>query len=177
MTQEQEHMQRVQQQRQHLGLCTRSGCTNMAVDSPGWDKEYCSNGCCVAHCRYAFICNMCGSLVSALWALLIWNRRCYSIDKNFLFMSSGVSERACERKSAKKRASEASRGNSERREQMAQYSGVEMISFLWALAALGLSMFWWCKSQQWQHVSSGMCLQRGWLRGKRTLPESNVTRR
>ena len=51
LTQEQEHLQRVQQQRQQLGLCTRSGCTNMAIDSPGWDKEYCSNECCVAHCR------------------------------------------------------------------------------------------------------------------------------
>ncbi|XP_077445503.1 TOX high mobility group box family member 4b isoform X2 [Stigmatopora argus] len=32
-------------------MCVRSGCTNPAVDSQDWDKEYCSNECVATHCR------------------------------------------------------------------------------------------------------------------------------
>lgn len=33
-------------------ICVRAGCTNPAVDSKDWDKEYCSNECVATHCRY-----------------------------------------------------------------------------------------------------------------------------
>lgn len=32
-------------------ICVRAGCTNPAVDSKDWDKEYCSNECVATHCR------------------------------------------------------------------------------------------------------------------------------
>lgn len=32
-------------------LCVRAGCTNPAVESRDWDKEYCSNECVATHCR------------------------------------------------------------------------------------------------------------------------------
>lgn len=34
-------------------ICVRAGCTNPAVDSKDWDKEYCSNECVATHCRCA----------------------------------------------------------------------------------------------------------------------------
>jgi len=34
-----------------VNLCVRAGCTNLAVDSRDWDKEYCSNECVATHCR------------------------------------------------------------------------------------------------------------------------------
>ncbi|KTG37459.1 hypothetical protein cypCar_00031515 [Cyprinus carpio] len=36
-------------------LCVRAGCTNPAVDSRDWDKEYCSNECVATHCRDIFM--------------------------------------------------------------------------------------------------------------------------
>ncbi|XP_077399707.1 TOX high mobility group box family member 4b isoform X2 [Vanacampus margaritifer] len=35
-------------------ICVRTGCTNPAVDSKDWDKEYCSNECVATHCRDVF---------------------------------------------------------------------------------------------------------------------------
>nr|XP_061810991.1 TOX high mobility group box family member 4-B-like [Nerophis lumbriciformis] len=35
-------------------ICVRNGCTNPAVDSKDWDKEYCSNECVATHCRDVF---------------------------------------------------------------------------------------------------------------------------
>lgn len=35
-------------------LCVRAGCTNPAVESRDWDKEYCSNECVATHCRFVF---------------------------------------------------------------------------------------------------------------------------
>ncbi|XP_077598444.1 TOX high mobility group box family member 4b [Stigmatopora nigra] len=35
-------------------MCVRSGCTNPAVDSEDWDREYCSNECVATHCRDVF---------------------------------------------------------------------------------------------------------------------------
>ncbi|XP_038156421.1 TOX high mobility group box family member 4-B [Cyprinodon tularosa] len=35
-------------------ICVRAGCTNPAVDSKDWDKEYCSNECVATHCRDVF---------------------------------------------------------------------------------------------------------------------------
>ncbi|KAM4728453.1 TOX high mobility group box family member 4 [Anableps anableps] len=35
-------------------MCVRAGCTNPAVDSEDWDKEYCSNECVATHCRDVF---------------------------------------------------------------------------------------------------------------------------
>lgn len=32
-------------------ICVRAGCTNPAVESKDWDKEYCSNECVATHCR------------------------------------------------------------------------------------------------------------------------------
>ena len=32
--------------------CMRAGCTNPAVESTDWDKDYCSNECVATHCRY-----------------------------------------------------------------------------------------------------------------------------
>ncbi|XP_061619334.1 TOX high mobility group box family member 4b isoform X1 [Phyllopteryx taeniolatus] len=37
-----------------LNICVRTGCTNPAVDSKDWDKEYCSNECVATHCRDVF---------------------------------------------------------------------------------------------------------------------------
>lgn len=34
--------------------CTRNGCTNPAVESRDWDKEYCSSECVIAHCKAVF---------------------------------------------------------------------------------------------------------------------------
>ena len=34
-------------------ICVRAGCTNPAVESKDWDKEYCSNECVATHCRWA----------------------------------------------------------------------------------------------------------------------------
>ncbi|XP_051555860.1 TOX high mobility group box family member 4-like [Myxocyprinus asiaticus] len=36
-------------------LCVRAGCTNLAVESRDWDKEYCSNECVATHCRDIFM--------------------------------------------------------------------------------------------------------------------------
>uniref|UniRef100_A0A8C2BX01 TOX high mobility group box family member 4 a n=1 Tax=Cyprinus carpio TaxID=7962 RepID=A0A8C2BX01_CYPCA len=36
-------------------LCVRAGCTNPAVESRDWDKEYCSNECVATHCRDIFM--------------------------------------------------------------------------------------------------------------------------
>uniref|UniRef100_A0A8C4DNY3 TOX high mobility group box family member 4 b n=1 Tax=Dicentrarchus labrax TaxID=13489 RepID=A0A8C4DNY3_DICLA len=33
-------------------ICVRAGCTNPAVESKDWDKEYCSNECVATHCRW-----------------------------------------------------------------------------------------------------------------------------
>lgn len=35
-----------------LNICVRAGCTNPAVESKDWDKEYCSNECVATHCRF-----------------------------------------------------------------------------------------------------------------------------
>ncbi|MED6241205.1 hypothetical protein ATANTOWER_002839 [Ataeniobius toweri] len=35
-------------------MCVRAGCTNPAVDSEDWDKEYCSNECVATHCSDVF---------------------------------------------------------------------------------------------------------------------------
>ncbi|XP_061694453.1 TOX high mobility group box family member 4-A isoform X2 [Syngnathoides biaculeatus] len=35
-------------------MCVRSGCTNPAVESQDWDKEYCSNECVASHCSDIF---------------------------------------------------------------------------------------------------------------------------
>ncbi|XP_061652865.1 TOX high mobility group box family member 4-B isoform X3 [Phyllopteryx taeniolatus] len=35
-------------------MCVRSGCTNPAVESEDWDKEYCSNECVASHCSDIF---------------------------------------------------------------------------------------------------------------------------
>ncbi|XP_054624525.1 TOX high mobility group box family member 4-B [Dunckerocampus dactyliophorus] len=35
-------------------VCVRSGCTNPAVESEDWDKEYCSNECVASHCSDIF---------------------------------------------------------------------------------------------------------------------------
>lgn len=34
-----------------LTMCVRAGCTNPAIESTDWDKEYCSNECVATHCR------------------------------------------------------------------------------------------------------------------------------
>uniref|UniRef100_A0A3P8WIQ5 TOX high mobility group box family member 4 b n=1 Tax=Cynoglossus semilaevis TaxID=244447 RepID=A0A3P8WIQ5_CYNSE len=36
-------------------ICVRAGCTNVAVESEDWDKEYCSNECVATHCRDVFM--------------------------------------------------------------------------------------------------------------------------
>ncbi|XP_017292973.1 TOX high mobility group box family member 4b isoform X2 [Kryptolebias marmoratus] len=36
-------------------ICLRAGCTNPAVESKDWDKEYCSNECVATHCRDVFM--------------------------------------------------------------------------------------------------------------------------
>ncbi|XP_073704256.1 TOX high mobility group box family member 4-B [Garra rufa] len=38
-----------------MNLCVRAGCTNPAVESRDWDKEYCSNECVATHCRDIFM--------------------------------------------------------------------------------------------------------------------------
>ncbi|XP_035005141.1 TOX high mobility group box family member 4b isoform X1 [Hippoglossus stenolepis] len=35
--------------------CMRAGCTNPAVESTDWDKDYCSNECVATHCRDVFM--------------------------------------------------------------------------------------------------------------------------
>lgn len=35
-------------------ICVRAGCTNPAVESKDWDKEYCSNECVATHCRLVY---------------------------------------------------------------------------------------------------------------------------
>ncbi|KAK5919173.1 hypothetical protein CgunFtcFv8_023083 [Champsocephalus gunnari] len=35
-------------------VCVRTGCSNPAVESDDWDKEYCSNECVATHCRNVF---------------------------------------------------------------------------------------------------------------------------
>ncbi|XP_068456641.1 TOX high mobility group box family member 4-A isoform X2 [Clinocottus analis] len=35
-------------------VCMRTGCTNAAVESDDWDKEYCSNECVATHCSTIF---------------------------------------------------------------------------------------------------------------------------
>ncbi|CAL1297630.1 unnamed protein product [Larinioides sclopetarius] len=34
--------------------CLRNGCSNPAIDSPDWDREYCSSECVVSHCKDVF---------------------------------------------------------------------------------------------------------------------------
>ncbi|XP_006821180.1 TOX high mobility group box family member 3-like isoform X1 [Saccoglossus kowalevskii] len=41
-------------ERKRSATCMRVGCENPAVESPDWDKEYCSNECVVSHCRDVF---------------------------------------------------------------------------------------------------------------------------
>ncbi|CAL9694261.1 unnamed protein product [Knipowitschia caucasica] len=36
-------------------VCVRAGCTNRAVESQDWDREYCSNECVATHCRDVFM--------------------------------------------------------------------------------------------------------------------------
>ncbi|XP_053271871.1 TOX high mobility group box family member 4b [Pleuronectes platessa] len=36
-------------------MCQRAGCTNPAVESTDWDKDYCSNECVATHCRDVFM--------------------------------------------------------------------------------------------------------------------------
>ncbi|XP_072314910.1 TOX high mobility group box family member 4b isoform X2 [Eucyclogobius newberryi] len=36
-------------------ICARAGCTNRAVESKDWDREYCSNECVATHCRDVFM--------------------------------------------------------------------------------------------------------------------------
>ncbi|XP_060922309.1 TOX high mobility group box family member 4b isoform X2 [Limanda limanda] len=36
-------------------MCQRAGCTNPAVESSDWDKDYCSNECVATHCRDVFM--------------------------------------------------------------------------------------------------------------------------
>ncbi|XP_033839840.1 TOX high mobility group box family member 4b isoform X2 [Periophthalmus magnuspinnatus] len=36
-------------------ICVRAGCTNKAVESKDWDREYCSNECVATHCRDVFM--------------------------------------------------------------------------------------------------------------------------
>ncbi|XP_041698802.1 TOX high mobility group box family member 4-A isoform X3 [Coregonus clupeaformis] len=38
-----------------LTMCVRAGCTNPAIESTDWDKEYCSNECVATHCRDIFM--------------------------------------------------------------------------------------------------------------------------
>ncbi|KFM61831.1 TOX high mobility group box family member 3, partial [Stegodyphus mimosarum] len=38
-----------------LPTCLRSGCPNPAIDSPDWDREYCSSECVVSHCKDVFV--------------------------------------------------------------------------------------------------------------------------
>uniref|UniRef100_A0A1B6DWA1 TOX high mobility group box family member 4 n=1 Tax=Clastoptera arizonana TaxID=38151 RepID=A0A1B6DWA1_9HEMI len=35
-------------------LCIRQGCTNPAIINSEWEDEYCSNECCVHHCKDVF---------------------------------------------------------------------------------------------------------------------------
>uniref|UniRef100_A0A1W7R9D8 Thymocyte selection-associated high mobility group box protein TOX n=1 Tax=Hadrurus spadix TaxID=141984 RepID=A0A1W7R9D8_9SCOR len=37
-----------------LQTCLRQGCNNPPIDSPDWDREYCSSECVVSHCRDVF---------------------------------------------------------------------------------------------------------------------------
>ncbi|GFS87258.1 TOX high mobility group box family member 4 [Nephila pilipes] len=37
-----------------LPTCLRNGCSNPAIDSPDWDREYCSSECVVSHCKDVF---------------------------------------------------------------------------------------------------------------------------
>ncbi|XP_022243836.1 TOX high mobility group box family member 4-like isoform X3 [Limulus polyphemus] len=46
--------QNMGQQPQIQQTCLRNGCPNPAIESPDWDKEYCSNECVVSHCRDVF---------------------------------------------------------------------------------------------------------------------------
>lgn len=41
-------------------ICVRAGCTNPAVESKDWDREYCSNECVATHCR-------CASVLMVVW--------------------------------------------------------------------------------------------------------------
>ena len=34
--------------------CIRTGCRHVAIKSPEWDDEYCSNECAVGHCKDVF---------------------------------------------------------------------------------------------------------------------------
>ncbi|XP_035224488.1 TOX high mobility group box family member 4-like isoform X2 [Stegodyphus dumicola] len=38
-----------------LPTCLRNGCPNPAIDSPDWDREYCSSECVVSHCKDVFV--------------------------------------------------------------------------------------------------------------------------
>lgn len=40
---------------ENSSICVRAGCTNPAVESKDWDKEYCSNECVATHCRDVFM--------------------------------------------------------------------------------------------------------------------------
>ncbi|XP_054720861.1 TOX high mobility group box family member 4-A-like [Uloborus diversus] len=37
-----------------LPTCLRNGCSNPAIDSADWDREYCSSECVVSHCKDVF---------------------------------------------------------------------------------------------------------------------------
>ncbi|KFB50482.1 high mobility group protein, putative [Anopheles sinensis] len=51
--------------------CTRSGCTNQAIESIDWDGEYCSNQCAVTHCRNIF-----GTFFDGDDGEVVFNRKC-----------------------------------------------------------------------------------------------------
>lgn len=44
----------VNQQTNPAQLCIRAGCTNAAIVSVDWEDEYCSNECCLSHCKNVF---------------------------------------------------------------------------------------------------------------------------
>lgn len=44
----------VNQQANPAQVCIRNGCTNPAVVSIDWEDEYCSNECCLSHCKFVF---------------------------------------------------------------------------------------------------------------------------
>ena len=35
-------------------MCIKRGCSNLAVKSPEWDDEFCSDECAVGHCKDVF---------------------------------------------------------------------------------------------------------------------------
>lgn len=53
-------------------ICVRAGCTNPAVESKDWDKEYCSNECVATHCRCVFV-------LMIVWFKLIFSKAAQTI--------------------------------------------------------------------------------------------------